>query len=163
MSSLHNPLDSWINALDDHQVEARLVEINAAIDELEAERSLLTQALTLQRQWRARAEIDPSEETDEPKLTSPMVPVPEAHRGLGGPAPTGKVEAALRVLGAHGDRDWTARAIGDKLVSLGWMEDTEKDYDSLASTMSRLAKERKIHRPRRGVYRLRPSGDAPVA
>ena len=84
----------------------------------------------------------------------PMVAVPEAHLGLDGPEPESKAEAALRVLGSESDRSWSAQQVADVMVQRGWIEEAEGELASLASTLSRLHAERKIHRPSRGQYQL---------
>jgi hypothetical protein len=158
-----DPIDDWIRALDEGQVKSRLDDIDRAVEGLEAERSLLRQALDLKHRWAARGDRPLPAEVDDIDTSRPMLPVPEAHLGLEGPVPTGKSEAALRVLGSSPDREWAAKEVAAELVRLGWMEDTARDHDSLASTLSRLAKDRKIHRPRRGLYRLAPGEDRSAA
>lgn len=157
MEASLSPIDVWVSSLDESQVVARLSEIDRTVDELEAERGLLRQALDLKRKWATRGEQADATAPDEPDTTRPMVAVPEAHLGLDGPAPAGKAAAALRILGSQPGREWSARDVATEMVRLGWMADTQKDLESLASTLSRLAKDRKVHRPRRGAYRLTPS------
>lgn len=84
----------------------------------------------------------------------PMVAVPEAHLGLDGPEPQSKAEAVLRVLGSESDRSWSAQQAAAVMVQRGWIEEGEGELASLASTLSRLHAERKIHRPSRGQYQL---------
>jgi hypothetical protein len=86
-----------------------------------------------------------------------MVPVPEAHLGLDGPTPQSKAEATLRVLGSESNRPWSAPEVAAVMVDRGWAEDPESELASLASTLSRLHAERKIHRPARGKYQLNPT------
>jgi hypothetical protein len=154
-----NPIDEWIRTLDETQVKSRLDDIDRAVESLEAERSLLNQALDLKHRWAVRGDKRLAADDEDIDTSRPMLPVPEAHLGLDGPAPTGKSDAALRVLASRPDRDWAAKDVAAEVVRLGWMEDTARDHDSLASTLSRLAKDRRIHRPRRGVYRLAPPED----
>lgn len=100
---------------------------------------------------RAFAPLDPPTEARE------MVPVPEAHLGLDGPAPSSKAEAVLRVLGSESNRPWSTPEVAAVMVGRGWAEDPESELASLAATLSRLHAERKIHRPARGKYQLSPA------
>jgi hypothetical protein len=91
-----------------------------------------------------------------------MVPVPEAHLGLDGPPPQSKAEAALRVLGSGADRSWSAPEVAAVMAELAWIGDVGDELASLASTLSRLHAERKIHRPSRGQYQLSPPNASEV-
>jgi hypothetical protein len=99
---------------------------------------------------------------DDPEFVG-LIPVmeivPEAHFGLGGPEPQSKTEAAVRVLVSEPERPWSTPEVGRVMVELGWMNDTESDFASLASTLSRLVGEGKILRPQRGQYMLLPPGE----
>jgi len=94
---------------------------------------------------------------DQPIEAREMVPTPEAHLGLGGPTPQSKAEATLRILGSESNRPWSAPEVAAVMVDMGWAEDPERELASLASTLSRLHAERKIHRPARGKYQLSPA------
>lgn len=83
-----------------------------------------------------------------------MQVVPEAHFGLGDPAPRSKTEAAVRVLASDPSRRWSTPEVGQAMIAAGWMEDSDSDLASLASALSRLVAERKIFRPQRGQYQL---------
>lgn len=85
-----------------------------------------------------------------------MQAVPEAHMGLGGPLPSSKAEAALRVLGSEPDRAWSPGEVAEAMAGLGWISSPEKELASVNSTLSRLHGERKIFRPNRGRYQLAP-------
>jgi hypothetical protein len=88
-----------------------------------------------------------------------MQVIPEAHFGLDGPSPQSKAEAAVRALASEPDRQWTTPEVGQVMIARGWMDDSDSDIASLASTLSRLVAERKIFRPRRGQYQLAPPNE----
>lgn len=144
-----NPIDSWVKSLDADAIGNRLEQIETEMDALKEERKWLLEALEFKNRWTH------SERSQE---SSRIVrAVPEAHFPLdGGPPVRGKTDAVLRVLGSEPDREWMSIEIGEQLIMRGWMEDSESDYASLLSTLSRLYSEGRIHRPHRGHYRLSP-------
>jgi hypothetical protein len=85
-----------------------------------------------------------------------MTVVPEAHLGLGGVPPQSKAEAAVRVLASAPEIQWSTPQIGRVMVAQGWMDESDGEMASLASTLSRLVAEKKIFRPQRGQYQLAP-------
>jgi hypothetical protein len=147
-------------SLDEKAVRDRLREIELDMSDLAEERRRLIEALDLKQLW-LYGSRDGGDDPDAPDLSLPMKAIPEAHMGLGGPAPRTRVEAALRVMGLEPDREWTAPDLAVELVRLGWMGTAEGELESLGAQLGRLAKDRRIHRPRRGAYRLTPpDGDA---
>jgi hypothetical protein len=107
----------------------------------------------LDSDWFAPMGLDTS---DWNEGVSTMEAVPEAHMGLGPPAPQSKAEGAIRVLASEPERFWTTREVVTTMVEVGWLGDIESNIASMASALSRLHAEKKIFRPRRGRYRLAP-------
>jgi hypothetical protein len=150
------PIESWIEGFDLEGALARIGEIKSQIDALGEEQGRLEAAIAFKERWdHAHPDLD----RPPPRR---MRAAPDAHIPLDSPIPIrGKTDGALRVLGSDPDREWNAYEIGQELIERGLMEDSESEYASLASTLSRLYSEGKIHRPYRGHYRLSPPTKEP--
>jgi hypothetical protein len=147
------PIESWIESLEPPAVLARIQQIGHQIEQLTEERHRWEAALDFKKKW-DESHLDRDQGS---KAKRSGQAVPQAHLPLdGGPPIQGKTDGALRVLGSDPNREWNAFEIGEELVRRGLMEDNEGEYASLASTLSRLYSEGKIHRPYRGHYRLSP-------
>jgi hypothetical protein len=144
------PIETWIEEFDPQAALARVREIEGQIAALGEEQGRLEAAIRFKENWEdAHPDIAQSRRR--------MRAVPEAHIPLDSDIPVrGKTDAALRVLGSDPDREWNGIEIGDQLIKRGWMEDSEGEYASLLSTLSRLYSEGRVHRPYRGHYRLSP-------
>jgi hypothetical protein len=152
-------IGTWIDSLDEAQVQERIQALSAEIAVLSGEYQWLQRALELKQQWRtAIAQGQVPVETAAPAGgTRVMVAVPEAHFPLDAdPPPRGKTAAVLRVLGSDPQRKFSSQTIRDYLVERGWMTAEEGDYASLLSTLSRMTTDRQIRRIGRGIYRLAP-------
>lgn len=149
-----DPIHEWMASLDEDAVHARMEAVMRNIEDLRREYTYLSEALALTRRWRdQQLELDAEGEIQQ--LPRQMLPVPEAHMQMAADIkPTGKADGILRILGDNPEHEWTTREVFEVLVALGWSPETEADFDSVAATLSRLVKDSRIHRPRRGVYRL---------
>lgn len=160
-----NALDAVVAVVEREQrpimpvgVREALVDDGHAVEGNDAVLAILQAAVDAGRIQEVASGVFAANSMDAEKLASvpAVLTVPGAHLGLGGRAPRSKAEAAVRVLGSDPQRNWTTPEAGRKMVELGWMNDTENDFASLASTLSRLVAEGKIFRPERGAYRFLP-------
>jgi hypothetical protein len=146
-------IGSWIEAVDQAGLVARIEEIEGQIAALMDEGRRLHAALDFKEKW-DKANLESSQHSAVPPR---MQAVPEAHVPLDSDVPVqGKTDAALRVLGSDPHREWPIADIAHELITRGWMENSESDHASLASTLSRLNADGKIYRPQRGRYQLAP-------
>lgn len=156
MPDVTDPIREWIDSLDEAAVRERLATITAELVQLQAEQQLAMQALRLKVQ---QALIGAEDTRARGRRVGKAIP--EAHLPIEGvPAPVGKTAQVLRAMGQHDPlRQWTTYEIRDDLVRYGWTTDSDGDFASLLSTLSRMVKEGMIHRAGRGLYMIAPPED----
>jgi predicted nuclease with TOPRIM domain len=153
-------LDRWIHELREDELQKRLRDLDARIEEIdEQNRSLLREkaALTVEREqsqealnfkqrWLEIAERVAIMQTI-PSFVDGSQPQEEKPR-------RGKdsIRALLRQFPR--ETEWTAPRVLEELVKRGWAE--RDDTHAVQVNLSRMAREGELHRPSRGVYRLPP-------
>ncbi len=148
-----DPVREWIDSLDEVEVRDQLQALVRQQLQIQDELGQMSRQM-LRRIGQIAQERFELGATQMRRRRS----IPEAHLPIAGvPAPVGKKSQVLRAMGQHSRfKVWTAHEIRDDLVRYGWMTSEKRDFASLLSTISRMAKDEYIHRVGRGLYRFAP-------
>jgi hypothetical protein len=137
-----------------HEVESPIAVLPVLISAAENGR-----ILRLDQTVFAPIDLPPEDQIEFSMLQEVMQAVPEAHLGLEAPSPESRTEAVLRILGTAVFQPWTTQMIAEVMAEQGWMPNDESTRASIASTLSRLVADGRIHRLTRGQYQLAPPND----
>lgn len=152
---LTTELDRWLSLLDEGRLAADVRRKEQEADELEAR--LRAEAAELHRLRdeirKAHLALEFRRELMPTPVDGNGAPRPAAQEESESPAPPRGREAIRRLLAERPDvLQWTIPTVLTELVSRGWAQ--PDDEHAVGVSLSRMARAKELHRPRKGVYEL---------